>query len=547
MARVGVTWHRHPWGRSGPAGGVGRVLRGVACAARRRARARPQRPAGGRRVRRAAGRPFVWDMRAFFREDRLRLGTLRPGSVEDRWLDRIERRLGRTAHGIVTLAEAAVPVLAERHGGAIRQRIEVIPTCVDLERFVPSPLPPGSLRLGLVGTLNRLYAVPAMLHLASTASATVAVVAPGPTVWDRELAAAGVGRRSATTDEMPGIVAAVHAGLCVARDPSPAAMPTKIGEFLAVGPPGDRVARARRHGRDRRRVPLWRRGGPRRPGERGRRAPRALGRRRRGGPLPACRRSPLRRRRRRAPPPCPLRADRVDDVRGGPSDHAAQHRRPGATGADPHPRAGRRVPDLPRRRSPGRERGRAARSRGHRARCPARPPRSAGAGRPGGAGRAPPAARGRAPAPPHAHGQGGQHRPVGGDRPRTGSAEAGAHVPRPCARGLLQPGGAAGVPRSGADIGPPHRRARGGEPPDPRSAARPPHRPTRPVPRDLARPRPRRVPGRVPRPRDAAAAARPRGGAPPRRHRRAAGADQGGRRVVARDRTTGRRSRRGDR
>ena len=236
MARAGVRWHRHRWGRPGPVGGVARMLRGVAyLRGAELVHARSDLPAAAASAR--ADWPYVWDMRAFFREDRVSLGTLRPGSPEDRWLGRIERRLGRTAHGVVTLGEAAVPVLKARHGAAIRDRTEVIPTCVDLQRFGPSALPPGPVRLGLVGTLNRLYDVPAMLRLAAAASATVAVVTPGPTAWDRELAAARVDRRSASPDEMPGVLTAVHAGLCVQHEPSPAAMPTKIGEFLASGRP----------------------------------------------------------------------------------------------------------------------------------------------------------------------------------------------------------------------------------------------------------------------------------------------------------------------
>jgi hypothetical protein len=64
---------------------------------------------------------------------------------------------------------------------------------------------------------------------------------PGPSPWDSLLRQAGVPVRAAPASEMPDEVAASHVGLCVLQlDGSVsmrASMPTKIGEFLAVGRP----------------------------------------------------------------------------------------------------------------------------------------------------------------------------------------------------------------------------------------------------------------------------------------------------------------------
>jgi glycosyltransferase involved in cell wall biosynthesis len=184
-------------------------------------------------------------MRAFFRDERMDEGSLAAGSIEERMLRRIERRLGRTAHGLVTLAAAAVPVVAKRYGAALAERSVVIPTCVDLGRFVASPLPAGRARLGLVGTLNRVYDVPAMIKLSQSVerlrAADLVVVAAQRTPWDRDLAESAVTLRPRSPAEMPALIASMHAGLSMRRPEcalsSKAAMPTKIGEFLASGRP----------------------------------------------------------------------------------------------------------------------------------------------------------------------------------------------------------------------------------------------------------------------------------------------------------------------
>lgn len=244
LAAAGIDWRRHPWGRPGPHGGVARVLR--AAAAIRGAElvhARGDLVAAAASLER--GRPFVWDMRAFFRAQRIDQGSLRRGGPEDRVLRRLEQRLSRTAAGIVTLAEAARPALASRFGAEAARRAIVVPTCVDLARFSASPLPTGPIDLGLVGTLNRLYDVPAAVALVAAVrrhrEATLTVVAPGPTPWDEVLRPVTDRRLRAEPAEMPDVVRELHVGLSVldARFPESAvaAMPTKIGEFLASGRP----------------------------------------------------------------------------------------------------------------------------------------------------------------------------------------------------------------------------------------------------------------------------------------------------------------------
>jgi hypothetical protein len=185
-------------------------------------------------------------MRGFWADERIAMGMLRLGSPQERMMRMIERGSARRAGGIVTLTAAAIDVLEERHGPAVREKARVVTTCVDLDRFRLSPLPPSPpVRLLLAGTLNDLYDVPLMLavvdrlrrHLPIELSALVL----GSSDWYPALRTAGANPRSATREEMPGYVANCHIGLSIRRASGgvslKASMPTKIGEFLAAGRP----------------------------------------------------------------------------------------------------------------------------------------------------------------------------------------------------------------------------------------------------------------------------------------------------------------------
>jgi glycosyltransferase involved in cell wall biosynthesis len=159
---------------------------------------------------------------------------------------RIERRAAVGSRHVVALTPSAIDELDRRYDGVVGPKATVVTTCVDRRRFRPSPMPSmDPVRLLLAGTLNRFYDVPAMLDLVAAVRTRrpveLVVASPGGTDWDPELDRAGAVRTSATTGEMPALIASCHAGLSVCRDDAGislvAAMPTKIGEFLAVGRP----------------------------------------------------------------------------------------------------------------------------------------------------------------------------------------------------------------------------------------------------------------------------------------------------------------------
>jgi glycosyltransferase involved in cell wall biosynthesis len=189
---------------------------------------------------------WLWDVRSFWADQKVATGVFSARSPQARVFRRIERRAAVGSRHVVALTPSAIDELDRRYDGVVGPKATVVTTCVDRRRFKPAPMPPTNpVRLLLAGTLNRYYDVPAMLdliaELRTRRPVELVVASPGGTDWDTELDGAGAVRISATTGEMPALIASCHAGLSVCRDDAGislvAAMPTKIGEFLAVGRP----------------------------------------------------------------------------------------------------------------------------------------------------------------------------------------------------------------------------------------------------------------------------------------------------------------------
>lgn len=85
------------------------------------------------------GTPFIFDMRALWPEELITAGRLKRGGRIHRILVRIERACLKHAAAVVSLTDAAVAYLKKTYPEELQsQRITVIPTCADLERFVPA-------------------------------------------------------------------------------------------------------------------------------------------------------------------------------------------------------------------------------------------------------------------------------------------------------------------------------------------------------------------------------------------------------------------------
>ena len=240
----GVNWFVHQFGAFGPAGGLRRVAVGAAAVrGAELVHARSALPAACALL----GRPgsWIWDMRGFWSDERIELGGMQRGATVERVVRLIEHRAALSAEVIITLAAAAIPVIAERYGEAVARKARVIPTCVDLERFALSELLPPPVRLLISGTLNARYDVDGMLRFAAQLArqlpVTLYVLCPDPSRFESRLRSAGAVVDKAEPSEMPTRVASAHVGLSLLKPaPTPASkasVPTKLGEFLACGRP----------------------------------------------------------------------------------------------------------------------------------------------------------------------------------------------------------------------------------------------------------------------------------------------------------------------
>lgn len=90
-------------------------------------------------VSRMTGVPFLFDMRALWPEELITAGRLRRGSLIHRAIVRAERACLVESAGVISLTHAAVAYLKSEYPAELKnQRLVVIPTCADLNRFTPA-------------------------------------------------------------------------------------------------------------------------------------------------------------------------------------------------------------------------------------------------------------------------------------------------------------------------------------------------------------------------------------------------------------------------
>lgn len=105
-------------------------------------------------VSRLTGVPFIFDMRALWPEELITAGRLWRGSALHRAIVAAERACLRRAGAVVSLTHAAVDHLNRVYPADMAgQRVAVIPTCADLDRFVPADQRSSRLVIGCLGTV----------------------------------------------------------------------------------------------------------------------------------------------------------------------------------------------------------------------------------------------------------------------------------------------------------------------------------------------------------------------------------------------------------
>lgn len=104
---------------------------------------------------RLTGVPFIFDMRALWPEELVTAGRLRRNSLLFRSLICLEKNCLKDASAVVSLTHAAIKHLKVKYPHQLAgQRLAVIPTCVDLQRFQFAEVSGSSqVVIGCIGTV----------------------------------------------------------------------------------------------------------------------------------------------------------------------------------------------------------------------------------------------------------------------------------------------------------------------------------------------------------------------------------------------------------
>jgi glycosyltransferase involved in cell wall biosynthesis len=189
-------------------------------------------------ARSATGAKLLFDIRGFWADERVEGGIWPEGGILYRIAKRCERWFFSRADAIVTLTRASIPQIREWLGPRDVE-IDVIPTCVDLDRFSSRPARddgPHAVWSGSIGTWYRFdLAAPAAQALSMPLTVLSRQTELAASVLDGYPAAV----RSVAPEEVPSQLFAGDVGLCLIRSSfsKTASAPTRFAEYLATGMP----------------------------------------------------------------------------------------------------------------------------------------------------------------------------------------------------------------------------------------------------------------------------------------------------------------------
>jgi glycosyltransferase involved in cell wall biosynthesis len=189
-------------------------------------------------ARRATGGKLLFDIRGFWADERVEGGLWRPRGILYRVAKRCERRFFREADAVVTLTQASVAQI-DAWTGQRRVPIEVVPTCVELERFPdrpPRPTGPHAVWSGSIGTWYRFDLV---ARLAAALDLPLTVLTRQTELARQVLGGYAAEVRWVPPEDVPGQLFAGDIGLCLIASSfsKTASAPTRFAEYLAAGMP----------------------------------------------------------------------------------------------------------------------------------------------------------------------------------------------------------------------------------------------------------------------------------------------------------------------
>lgn len=189
----------------------------------------------------AAGRrdaELLFDIRGFWADERVEGGLWPSGGVLYRIAKRFERRFYDEAGAIVTLTEASVPQIREWTDGR-DVPIEVIPTCVDLERFGERPRRPGGPHAVWSGSIGTWYRFDLTERVVRALGLPLTVLTRQTELARTILAGYPASVRTVAPEQLSGELHGGDIGLCLIASSFSkiASAPTRLAEYLATGMP----------------------------------------------------------------------------------------------------------------------------------------------------------------------------------------------------------------------------------------------------------------------------------------------------------------------
>ena len=183
---------------------------------------------------RTGGR-LLFDIRGFWADERVEGGLWRAGGFLYRIAKRCERWFFAEADAVVTLTEASVPQIRTWTAAPV----DVIPTCVELDRFAgrtTRPDGPRAVWCGSIGTWYRFDLAPAV---AAALSLPLTVITRQEELAREQLGDSSAEIRSAAPEAIPATLFEGDIGLCliVSSFSKVASAPTRFAEYLAAGMP----------------------------------------------------------------------------------------------------------------------------------------------------------------------------------------------------------------------------------------------------------------------------------------------------------------------
>jgi len=239
---IGVDWDSRPFGSLGLRGGLKRLndLRN-AIPRTRLIHARSDIPAVSAISSHQA--PVLWDVRSLWADQKIVIQKNRINTAAYPLYRGLEGIAARKSLGMSTLTSAVIPILEERHKRLPALRT-VIPTAVNLERFKLNPIMPIKVQTLFSGTFNDYYDLDLSRLFMQEFRKQISVETHWARPAESHRAQIGVGESKvfpSTQIGMAELIPNYSFGVSVCKlDAGPsltAAMPTKIGEFLACGRP----------------------------------------------------------------------------------------------------------------------------------------------------------------------------------------------------------------------------------------------------------------------------------------------------------------------